>query len=40
MKWTSEFDGFPNLGLDNVDATGFPIIDPAYSTNFHFLDVY
>ncbi len=40
MRWTSEFDGFPNLGLDNVDATGFPIIDPAYSTNFHFFDVY
>ncbi len=39
MPFTSEYDGFPNLGLDADDATGFPIVDPKYSSQFYYFDL-
>ncbi|MCA9198384.1 MAG: hypothetical protein KDA87_12630 [Planctomycetales bacterium] len=40
LPFNSEFDGFPNLGLDGDDATGFPIVDPEYSSDFYFFDLF
>ena len=40
MPFTSEYDGFPNLGLDGDDRTGFPIVDPDYSSHFFYFDLF
>ncbi|MDG2383008.1 MAG: hypothetical protein P8N76_15175 [Pirellulaceae bacterium] len=40
IPYNSECDGFPNLGLDSDDATGFPIVDPEYSSDYYFFDLY
>ena len=39
IPYNSEFDGFPNLGLNADDATGFPIVDPEYANDFYYFDL-
>ena len=31
IPYNSEFNEFPYLGLNDDDATGFPIVDPEYA---------
>ena len=40
IPYNSEYDGFPNLGLDGDDENGFPIVDPDYSSDFYFFKLY
>ena len=39
ILYNSEFDGFPNLGLNADEATGFPIVDPEYANDFYYFDL-
>ena len=39
VVFNSEYDGFPNLGLNADDSTGFPIVDPEYANGFYYFDL-